>query len=63
LAAWRSLGLAEGALPRVVRIKNTLFLEELWVSENILPELAGRDNIEVLEIRHQLAFDASGNLL
>ncbi len=34
---------------RVVRIKNTLALEKLWVSANILAELRGRDSITLGE--------------
>ena len=34
---------------RVMRIKNTLALESLWVSANILAELTGQDSITVVE--------------
>ena len=32
-----------------MRIKNTLALESLWVSANILAELTGQDSITVVE--------------
>jgi hypothetical protein len=33
---------------RIVRIKNTLHLETLLVSENVLKEIQGRENVEVI---------------
>ena len=46
---------------RVVRIKNTLELENLWVSANIAAELRGRDDITVGDQAAQLDF-AAGEL-
>ena len=43
---------------RVVRIKNTLELEHLWVSANIAAELNGRERIAVGEESASLAFAA-----
>ncbi len=47
---------------RVVRIKNTLELEHLWVSANIAAELNGRDRMAVGEESMSLAF-AQGALV
>jgi len=46
-AALASLALPDPAKARIVRIRNTLRLDELWVSETLLPELAGRPEVTV----------------
>ncbi|MCE2471258.1 MAG: hypothetical protein J4G18_05045, partial [Anaerolineae bacterium] len=48
---------------RVVRIKNTLALEQLWVSANIAAELNGKDKIEVSDDEAMLVFAAGGMLM
>ena len=48
--------------PRVVRIKNTLSLEEIYVADNMLPELEGRPNVVVTDQRMPLP-GPDGNLL
>lgn len=48
---------------RVVRIKNTLEITEFEVSEAILKELSGRDDIEVLSELRDIPFDAEGFML
>jgi hypothetical protein len=35
--------------PRIVRIKDTLHMGEIYISENLLPEVAGNENIEILQ--------------
>jgi hypothetical protein len=45
--ALRSCGLTDLANSRIIRIKNTLTLDELWVSQNILDEIRELDIIEV----------------
>jgi hypothetical protein len=47
---------------RVVRIKNTLQLGEVDVSEAFLPELAGRDDLTPMGDPAPLPFDAAGAL-
>ena len=47
---------------RVVRIKNTLMLGEIEVSESLLPEVAKRENLTRLNEPAELRFDAAGNL-
>lgn len=57
-----SLGLIPPEKSRVVRIKNTLQLDEVEVSEIHGDELRGRTDLEVLAGPYPLAFDAQGNL-
>lgn len=45
---------------RLMRIPNTLHLEYLYVSENLLPELTGLDNIEVIGEPMEMEFDSDG---
>ncbi|MGA1238846.1 MAG: hypothetical protein ACO34E_18500, partial [Limisphaerales bacterium] len=56
-AALSSLGLADTRTARVVRIQDTLSLEEMWVSEPCLEELRSREGVEVagaMELAHHL---------
>lgn len=48
---------------RIVRIPNTLHIGELMVSEVILNELKGKENIEILEDLHEMKFCEDGYLL
>ncbi len=61
-AALASAGLAPPERARVVRIRNTLHLDRLLVSEVCRAELAARANVEIIEPAHELAFDEAGNL-
>lgn len=47
---------------RVVRIRNTLMLDELSVSESLLSALAARKDIEVTGEPEPMTFDSEGNL-
>lgn len=47
---------------RIVRIPNTLNLENIYVSESILPELEHRDDIDVVGELAQVHFDNDGRL-
>lgn len=47
---------------RVVRIKNTLRLAEVYISEALTEELTGRDDIEVIGKLEEMKFDKEGNL-
>ncbi len=57
------IGLTPPEQARVIRIKNTLVLGELEVSEAFLGELAGRPDLVRLGDPAPLAFDAAGRLL
>jgi hypothetical protein len=61
-AALGTIGLVKPEEARVVRIQNTLLLEELDVSEALLPEVKQRDSLEILWGPKGLAFDHNGGL-
>jgi hypothetical protein len=61
-AAFRTIGMVAPAASRVIRIASTLALGELLVSAALLPELDGRDDIEIVSPPAELQFDAAGNL-
>jgi len=47
---------------RIVRIKNTLKLSEIYVSETLVEELTGRNDIEIMGNLEEMEFDKEGNL-
>ena len=51
-----------GAQPRVCRIKSTACLDELSVSEALLPEVEQHDKLSVIDKLAPLEFNAVGNL-
>lgn len=57
-----STGLTPPEKIRMVRIKNTLQIDEVEVSEVYLNELIGRSDLEILEGPNPMGFDARGNL-
>lgn len=57
-----STGLTPPARSRIVRIKNTLQLDEVEVSEVYIEELGKKSHLEILEGPYPMAFDSSGNL-
>jgi hypothetical protein len=57
------IGLTRPADARVVRIRNTLMLEEIECSGAFLPEVAGRPDLTVVGEGQPLRFDAAGRLL
>jgi hypothetical protein len=61
-AALGTIGLVKPEEARIVRIQNTLLLEELEVSEALLPELKQRGTLEILGGPKPLVFDSSGGL-
>lgn len=48
---------------RMIYIKNTLSLEEIMISQALLEEARGREDLEILEGPRDLRFDGEGNLL
>lgn len=50
------------AAPRVCRIRNTARLDEFWVSEALLDEVAQEDSLSVEEQPASIHFDEAGNL-
>jgi len=61
-AALATAGVEDPATARVVRIRNTLALEDLEVSEACRAAFAPGARIDVVGAPHPLAFDAAGNL-
>jgi hypothetical protein len=57
------IGLTPPEDARVIRIRNTLVLGELEVSEALLPEVAKRETLTRLGASTPLPFDAAGNLV
>ncbi len=62
-AAVKTLTQVDREKIRRVYIKNTLSLETIIVSEALLEEIQGRDDMEVLEEPRPLRFDGRGTLL
>jgi hypothetical protein len=62
-AALSTTGLAPPEQTRVVRIRDTLHLVEVDVSEACRAELTGRSEVEIVGSPRELAFDGDGNLL
>lgn len=58
-----SIGLTPPQRSRIVRIKNTLHLDEVEVSEVYENEVLKRPDLEILEGPNQMTFDTNGNLL
>ena len=48
---------------RIVRILNTLKLEEMMISEAMLPEAGQLDKVSIIGSPAEMAFDAQGNLI
>ena len=48
--------------PRIIRIRDTAHIEEIWISEAMLPEAEANPNIEILEEPKPFAFNEEGNL-
>jgi len=52
-----------GSGPSVLRIRDTLSLDELQASANLLPELLARPGIELVAAPREMRFDYEGTLL
>jgi hypothetical protein len=61
-AALHSLGIWEPETVRVVRIKNTLSLHNIWVSEGLLPEVKERGGMEISGPMTEISFTPEGNI-
>jgi len=62
-AAFGTIGLVEPRTPKVIRIKNTLMLSEVEVSETCMHLLRERKDLVQLSDPEELQFDRHGNLL
>ncbi len=62
-AAIQTCVCVEPGQEKVVRIKNTLELSEIEISETLLPEAARLPDLSIVGIPAEMQFDAEGNLL
>ena len=60
--ALKTIGDIEPEKARIVRILNTLKLEEMMISESMLPEAEQMDKVSIIDSPQPMAFDAQGNL-
>ncbi len=58
-----SMGFTPIDQTRIVRIKNTLHLDEIEISEGYLQELQGRSDLELQEGPYEMRFNDLGNLV
>jgi len=63
LAAMKTCNARDLARARVVRIKDTLHMGDIFISESMLPEARANPAIEVLSPPAELIFDPAGNLV
>ena len=61
-AAIKTCNILDKTRVRLARIKNTVALDEIAVSENLLPEVETNSNLKAQGAPYHLAFDAKGNL-
>ncbi len=59
--AFQTIGAVEPQQARVVKIKNTLDLSKLYVSQSLVPEIKVKPDREVEEKGHEVYFDSEGN--
>jgi hypothetical protein len=59
-AAGMLTGVAPASKLRIVRVKNTLALADLLVSETLLDEIGGIDRVEVVGVPCRMTFDSFG---
>jgi hypothetical protein len=62
-AAVKTSNVLDIAKVRLVRIKNTLHLGEIMISESLLEEARNMTNITILTEPQEMQFDAQGNLI
>jgi MinD-like ATPase involved in chromosome partitioning or flagellar assembly len=61
-AAIKTCNILDFTKVRLVRIKNTLQLAEIEVSEPMIPEVESNPNLNILSAPYDWEFDANGNL-
>jgi hypothetical protein len=62
-AAASACGKSEIREVSLVRIRNTLDLDHIWVSENYLPEIEANADLKIVDGPRSMEFDAFGNLV
>jgi hypothetical protein len=66
MAIAAALTMCAGTSPpeaRLVRIKNTLRLRRMWVSEGLLGEVERDEKLTLIEDLQPMRFDADGSML
>ena len=58
----RTCGVSDPAKLRVVRVKNTIALDEIEVSEALIPAVKANPHMEILTEPYELKFNEQGNL-
>jgi hypothetical protein len=61
--ALKTIGLTEPPDTKIARIRNTLDLEQLHISEALLPEVRGRRDLEILDGPFDFQFSDAGDLV
>lgn len=61
-AALKTCGAGDLSAVRVVRIKNSLHLDEIYISAALVPEAATNPDVDLLGAPQEMAFDAAGNI-
>ena len=61
--ALKTVGYVQPENAKVIRIRNTLDLKEIMVSEAYQAEMKGRDDLEIIESVKAMGFGEDGNLL
>ena len=61
--AFKTIGAVEPQAARVIRIKSTLEVDTLSVSQSLVSEVARKPRVEVIGQPEPLTFDAAGNLV
>lgn len=62
-AAVKTCNIPDPRQVRLLRIKNTIAMEEVELSESLIDEAKGIDSIEIVSEPYDLEFDRNGNLL
>ncbi len=62
-AVFQTIGMVEPEDSRVVRIKNTLILDKVEVSESLLEATKERDDLETAGELRDMEFDSEGDLV
>jgi hypothetical protein len=60
--AFQTIGAVEPEQARVVKIENTLHLDEIYISQSLLSELQGKPGWEIDKEPLETRFDSSGKL-
>lgn len=48
---------------RIARIPDTLHLDEIEISESLIPDIIDRDDVEIISEPYELPFDENGNMI